>query len=95
MSDNLVLYKADDKVGIVTLNRADKLNALSMEMRLAVEKVLRQADYDPATSLIVLNGEGRSFCVGFDTGGSHGPKGSPWRHDALKYRERLGTSVHA
>lgn len=93
MANGLVLYNADEKIGVVTLNRADKLNALSMEMRLAVEKVLRQADDDPATSLIVLNGEGRSFCVGFDIGGNHGPEGSPWRHDAMKYRERLGTSV--
>jgi enoyl-CoA hydratase/carnithine racemase len=38
----------------------------------------------------VLRAEGRSFCVGFDVGGGHE---RPWRHDALKYRERLAVSM--
>jgi len=89
MAADLVLYEADGKVGIVTLNRPDKLNALSMEMRLALEKVLRRADEDAATNVIVLRGAGRSFCVGFDVGGGGE---HPWRHDALKYHARLSTS---
>jgi len=31
MSEQMVLYEVDGKVGIVTLNRPAKLNALSME----------------------------------------------------------------
>jgi enoyl-CoA hydratase/carnithine racemase len=84
-----VLYAADGKVGIVTLNRPDKLNALTMDMRLALERELKRADEDAATSVIVLRAQGRSFCVGFDVGGGHV---QPWRHDALKYHERLSTS---
>src|SRR5258708_33626209 len=87
-----VLYDVDQKVGIVSLNRPDKLNALSMELRLELERVLRSADDDASTSVIVLRGEGRSFCVGFDIGG--GGK-TPWRHDALKYHERLEVSLRA
>jgi len=90
MAADLVLYESDGKVGIVTLNRPDKLNALSMEMRLALEQVLRRADEDAATSVILLRGAGRSFCVGFDVGGGGGEH--PWRHDALKYHARLSTS---
>jgi enoyl-CoA hydratase len=85
-----VLYAADGKVGIVTLNRPEKLNALTMEMRLALERELKRADEDVATSVIVLRAEGRSFCVGFDVGGGHE---RPWRHDALKYHDRLSTSL--
>jgi enoyl-CoA hydratase/carnithine racemase len=85
-----VLYQADGKVGIVTLNRPEKLNALTMEMRLAIESVLQRADADDATSVVVLRANGRSFCVGFDVGGGHE---RPWRHDALKYRERLAVSM--
>jgi enoyl-CoA hydratase/carnithine racemase len=92
MVDQSVLYEVDDKVGIVTLNRPDKLNALSMDMRLELERVLKSADEDAATSVIVLRGEGRSFCVGFDVGGEHDPKQTPWRHDALKFHQRLSTS---
>jgi len=90
MAAETVLYAADGKVGVVTLNRPDKLNALTMEMRLALERELKRADEDAATSVIVLRAEGRSFCVGFDVGGGHD---RPWRHDALKYHERLSTSL--
>jgi enoyl-CoA hydratase len=103
MAEQGVLYESDGKVGIVTLNRPDKLNALSMELRLELERVLRQADDDDATSVIVLRSEGRSFCVGFDIGGGQGSgqesgedaAKKPWRHDALKYHERLSVSLGA
>src|SRR5215469_9823078 len=89
-----VLYEVDGKVGIVKLNRPDKLNALTMELRLALEQALHRADDDPATSVIVLRGEGKSFCVGFDIGGGGAERvQAPWRHDALKYHERLATSL--
>ena len=91
-----VLYATDAQVGIVTLNRPEKLNALSMELRLALEQTLHRADEDAATSVIVLRGEGRSFCVGFDIGGGGSDRApAPWRHDALKYHERLATSLRA
>jgi enoyl-CoA hydratase len=90
MAAETVLYAADGKVGVVTLNRPDKLNALTMEMRLALERELKRADEDAVTSVIVLRAEGRSFCVGFDVGGGHD---RPWRHDALEYHERLSTSL--
>ena len=94
MSEQTVLYQTDGKVGIVTLNRPDKLNALSMELRLELERVLRAADDEPATTVIVLRAEGRSFCVGFDVGGNGGdPSQVPWRHDALKYHQRLSVSL--
>src|SRR5215204_1369021 len=92
MSGETVLYEADAKVGVVTLNRPEKLNALTMDMRLAIGEVLKRADADVNTSVIVLRANGRSFCVGFDVGG--GPD-QPWRHDALKYHQRLTTSFQA
>ena len=41
--------------------------------------------------MVVLRGAGRSFCVGYDLAGGSGSEA--WRHDALKYHERLGTSL--
>lgn len=96
MSEQSVLYEVDDKVGIVTLNRPNKLNALSMELRLELERVLRSADDDGKTSVIVLRSEGRSFCVGFDVGADgYDPANVPWRNDPLKFHQRLGISVRA
>src|SRR6476660_9421769 len=94
MAEPQVLYETDGKVGIVALNRPTKLNALSMELRLDMERVLKAADEEPKTSVIVLRAEGRSFCVGFDVGADgYDPGKVPWRFDALKLHERLGISV--
>jgi enoyl-CoA hydratase/carnithine racemase len=94
VGDETVLYETDGKIGIVTLNRPDKLNAMTMEMRLAIAAALDRADAEATTSVIVLRAEGRSFCVGFDVGGGGG-HARPWRHDALKYHERLTASFKA
>jgi len=90
MSDELVLYQTDDKVGLVTLNRPEKLNALNSALREALSATLRRADEDGATSVVVLRGTGRSFCVGYDLGGGGN---EAWRNDALKYHERLNVSL--
>ena len=90
MSDQPVLYETQDKVGLVTLNRPDKLNALNSALREALSATLRRADEDAATSVVVLRGAGRSFCVGYDLGGGGN---EAWRNDALKYHERLNVSL--
>jgi enoyl-CoA hydratase/carnithine racemase len=89
MSD-LVLYESADKIGFVTLNRPDKLNALSMDVRRELASAFAKADDDAATSVVVLRGAGRSFCVGYDLGGSGN---EAWRRDALKFHQRLGASL--
>jgi enoyl-CoA hydratase len=91
MAQDLVLYETDEKVGIVTLNRPDKLNALNADLRRELAAALTRADDDPATSVVVLRGAGRSFCVGYDIGG--GSENEAWRHDALKYHARLSGSL--
>src|SRR5262249_52083077 len=83
MSQDLVPYETDAKVGFVTLNRPEKLNALSTDLRRELAATLTRADEDPATSVVVLRGAGRSFCVGYDLAGGSGSEA--WRHDALKY----------
>src|SRR5215470_8576716 len=94
MAEPQVLYETDGKVGVVTLNRPNKLNALSMQLRLEMERMLRSADDEAGTSVIVLRAEGRSFCVGFDVGADgYDPGKVPWRYDALKLHQRLGVSV--
>jgi enoyl-CoA hydratase/carnithine racemase len=68
LSDPLVLYDVDDKVGVVTLNRPDKLNAISHELQQALSGAFARADADAATSVVLLRAEGRSFCAGYDIG---------------------------
>jgi enoyl-CoA hydratase len=90
MPDSLVLYEAAEKIGYVALNRPDKLNALNMELRRELSAALAKADEDAATSVVVLRGNGRAFCVGYDLGGGGN---EAWRRDALKFHQRLSTSL--
>lgn len=64
MSDCLKLDRADD-VWTLTLARPDKRNALSAEL---VEALLAHVERAPqeGARVLVLRGEGRSFCAGFD-----------------------------
>jgi enoyl-CoA hydratase/carnithine racemase len=70
MTQDLVTYAVDDRIGIVTLNRGDKLNAISPELKRRLVERLREADRDPATRVVVLRAEGRSFSAGYDIGPS-------------------------
>jgi hypothetical protein len=88
MADPFVLYEVDDNVGIVTLNRPDKLNAISHELQHALTEALACADADPATSVVLLRAEGRSFCAGYDIG-AKGPDGDDWRSDPTKAHAHL------
>lgn len=88
MASSLVLRENDDRVTIVTLNRPDKLNAISKELRLELTDVLRAADADEKTSVVLLRAAGRSFCVGYDISGGN-PEVQNWKHDALKWHEYL------
>lgn len=66
MSDLLVLR--DDQSGIrtLTLNRPDKLNALSSGLVDALSAALAEAAGDDGVRVVIIAGAGRSFCAGYD-----------------------------
>ncbi len=64
MSD--VLETVEDGVGILTLNRPDRLNALSQPMLAGVREGLARMAEDEAVGAIVITGAGRGFCAGGD-----------------------------
>ena len=88
MPDRLVLYEVDDKVGIITLNRPEKLNAISAELQQDLTKVFATADADPITSVVLLRAEGRSFCAGYDIS-ARAPGTADWRADPTKAHDHL------
>jgi enoyl-CoA hydratase len=55
-------------VGLVTLRRPDRLNALSSEVAAALDAAFRAAGADDAVRAIVVAGEGKAFCAGADIG---------------------------
>lgn len=61
-----VLSEVDQGVGLVTLNRPDKLNAWTPAMRLAYFDTLEAFASNPEVRAIVVRGAGRGFCSGAD-----------------------------
>jgi len=88
MAEELVLYETDKQVSIITINRPEKLNAVSPELRGKLCDAFSQADADKMTSVVVLRANGRSFCVGYDIN-TGDPEKEKNRHDALKWHESL------
>ena len=64
--DLLTQSHPHDGVALLTLNRPDALNALSMALREALVQALHTLAADPATRVVVLTGAGRAFCAGLD-----------------------------
>lgn len=61
-----LLYEKDGAIATITLNRPERLNAISVPMLDALSKALVDADEDRAVRVIVLTGAGRGFCSGLD-----------------------------
>jgi len=61
-----VLFSVEGHVGTLTLNRPDRLNAISVPMLERLSELLAQCDADPGVRVIVLTGVGRGFCAGLD-----------------------------
>lgn len=65
MSD-LVTFERDGAVGIVTLRRPEKFNALDIPMLRALETALDAAEDADGIRVVLLCGEGKGFCAGGD-----------------------------
>ncbi len=61
-----LLYDVSDHVATITLNRPDRLNAISGPMLASFSQVFRDADADRDVRVIILTGAGRGFCAGLD-----------------------------
>ena len=61
-----VLYRRDDRIGRVTLNRPEVLNAIDGELPQALADAVAEANADTGVHVIVLSGAGRAFCAGYD-----------------------------
>lgn len=66
MTDEDLLCDTSDGVMTVTLNRPDKLNALSRPMRNGLLTAFDQADNDDDVRAVIVTGAGRAFCAGAD-----------------------------
>jgi enoyl-CoA hydratase/carnithine racemase len=68
MSYEHILLRRADGIGVLTLNRPEKLNAFAGTMRQEIGDALEELERDPAVRVIVITGAGRAFCAGADVG---------------------------
>ncbi|MFZ3219241.1 MAG: enoyl-CoA hydratase [Rhodoferax sp.] len=66
MEDNVILVKAEGRVGVITLNRPQQLNALNDALMDALGAALLAFDADPAIGAIVITGSAKAFAAGAD-----------------------------
>jgi len=71
------LLERRGRVGLITLNRPERLNAWSGEMARLVAEYIEECNQDDAVGAIVITGAGRGFCSGADlTGGGRPATGA-------------------
>jgi enoyl-CoA hydratase/carnithine racemase len=62
----LVTFERDGALGIVTLRRPEKFNALDIPMLRALEAALDEAELAEGVRVVLIRGEGKGFCAGGD-----------------------------
>lgn len=67
-SEDNVLLDSRGSIAIVTINRAERRNALNASTKTALRDTLETVAADDAVRAVVLTGAGRHFCVGQDLG---------------------------
>jgi len=87
----LLSERPAEKVRLLTLNRPDRLNAITAELAGALHEELASVAADRACRAVVLTGAGRGFCAGLDLAGYGDAPGNDGNDAA---RDRLGNQEH-
>lgn len=84
-----ILLERQARVGIIRLNRPEKLNAWNAEMREEIVQALLAFDADPEVGAIIMTGAGdRAFCAGQDLEEAHGfdaDRAEEWMREWERY----------
>ena len=92
-----LLCEVDERVAIVTLNRPESRNALSMELKEALDDLVSVLETDPEIGCVLLTGAGQAFCSGGDTkmmAKSGRPPSMEDRQRQLRWEHRLPARLH-
>ena len=61
-----ILYRVEDPVAVITMNRPERLNAFTRTMLAEIRHAVAAAERDPRVVGMILTGAGRGFCAGMD-----------------------------
>lgn len=88
-----LLARVEDGVGVITMNRPERRNALTPPMLAALTRTLADFEVDDAVRAIVLTGAGGAFCAGGDVKamaeGGDSVSAGPVPYDVKVHRQRL------
>jgi 2-(1,2-epoxy-1,2-dihydrophenyl)acetyl-CoA isomerase len=98
----VLLDVTESGVAVATMNRPERLNALSGELIDALAEMLERVEGDPAIACLILTGAGRGFCSGGDVQGmaardrsSAGPPAPGAELEAWEERVQQARRMHA
>lgn len=96
MPYELIRYEKTGPAAIITLNRPERLNAYTPDMRLEMQAALREAEDDDAVRAVIFTGAGRAFCAGMDlaVGGAGGAEAPGGRYEHLAGEGRLIMTIY-
>lgn len=77
---SIIYEKVEGKIFRVTLNRPEKINALSPQLLSELDQATEAFDNDPEASVLIIRGAGRGFCAGYDLSSDYGNAGSGHRY---------------
>jgi enoyl-CoA hydratase len=66
MTEEAVLFNKNQNVGIITLNRPERLNAINKDLLKGLIEKLEMVKQDKDIATVILTGAGRAFCAGED-----------------------------
>jgi enoyl-CoA hydratase/carnithine racemase len=92
MSSTLLVTHPRPEIAVLTLNRPDKLNALSYELVEALHAALDELAVDNTVRAVVVTGAGRGFCSGLDLSApspTEAGGGTEFPRSGMRWQERI------
>jgi len=68
VADKGIMVTKEEGILSITLNRPEKLNTMTLEMKTSITQAIKEAEQDKEVRVTVITGAGRAFCAGVDLG---------------------------
>ncbi len=85
-----LLFDVADDIATITLNRPDRLNAFTAQMRVDLVNAFDLTDADDAVRAVIVTGAGRAFCAGADLAGAGSTFDYATRDNAIREPLKVG-----
>jgi enoyl-CoA hydratase/carnithine racemase len=66
MDYETVIVERKEQVGLITLNRPEKLNTFSLQLATDLNSALKELDQDTMVRVVIIKAAGKAFCAGID-----------------------------